>query len=67
MTVEKAETKIQSLLEKTITRNKDLQHGILLVHSDRLGFTWKFACGSTGKQQRPISEDQTYDSKNLNY
>ena len=60
MTVEKAETKVQSLLERTITKNKDLRHGILLVHSDSLGLKWKFAYGTTGKQQKPISEDHTF-------
>ncbi len=60
MTSEKAESKVQSLLERTVTKNKDLRHGILLVHSDRLNIKWKFACGTVGKEQKPITEDHNY-------
>ena len=60
MTSEKAESKVQSLLERTVTKNKDLRHGILLVHSDRLNIKWKFACGTVGKEQKLITEDHTY-------
>ena len=60
MTPEKAENKVQSLLEKTVTKNQDLQHGILLVHSDRLNIHWKFAHGTSGKEQEPITEDHTF-------
>jgi D-alanyl-D-alanine carboxypeptidase len=60
MPLQKAETKVQSLLEKTVNKNRDLQHGILLVHSDRLNIHWKFAYGTVGKGQKPITEDHTY-------
>jgi D-alanyl-D-alanine carboxypeptidase len=60
MTSEKAESKVRSLLEKTVKKNNDLRHGILLVHSDRLNIKWKFACGTVGKEQKLITEDHTY-------
>jgi D-alanyl-D-alanine carboxypeptidase len=56
----KAESKVQSLLEKTVNKNQDLQHGILLVHSDMLYIHWKFAYGTVGKGQKPITEDHTF-------
>jgi hypothetical protein len=39
-------SKVQSLLEKTVIRNPDLNHGILLLHSDRLDIHWKLAYGT---------------------
>ena len=60
MAPQKAESKIQSLLEKTVNKNQDLQHGILLVHSDKLNIHWKFAYGTVGKGQKPITEDHTF-------
>lgn len=60
MTPEKAENKIQSLLKKTVIKNQDLHHGILLVHSDRLNIHWKFAFGTIGKEQKLITEDHTF-------
>ena len=35
MTPEKAESKVQSLLEKTVTKKQDLRHGILLGHCQK--------------------------------
>ena len=60
MTPEKAENKIQSLLKKIVIKNQDLNHGILLVHSDRLNIHWKFAFGTVGKEQKSITEDHTF-------
>ena len=60
MTSENAESKIQSLLEKTVSRNRDLHHGLLLVHSERLNIHWKFAAGYTGKEQKAITQDHTF-------
>ena len=57
---QKAESKVQSLLEKTVNKNQDLQHGILLVHSDKLNIHWKFAYGTVGNGQKPITEDHTF-------
>ena len=60
MSPQKAENKIQSLLEKTVSKNKDLEHGILLVHSDKLNIHWKFAYGTVDKGTNPITEDHTF-------
>jgi CubicO group peptidase (beta-lactamase class C family) len=60
MAPQKAESKVQSLLEKTVNKNQELQHGILLVHSDKLNIHWKFAYGTVDKGKKPITEDHTY-------
>ena len=60
MEPEKAEIKLRLLLEKTVTKNQDLHHGILLVHSDSLNIHWKFASGIVGKEQKPITADHTF-------
>lgn len=60
MTPQKAESKVRSLLEKTVNKNQDLKHGILLVHSDKLNFHWKFAYGTFSKEKKPITEDHTF-------
>lgn len=57
---QKDESKVQSLLEKTVNKNQDLQHGILLVHSDKLNIHWEFAYGTVGNRQKPITEDHTF-------
>jgi hypothetical protein len=51
MTLGKAKSKIQLLLENTVSRKIDIYHGLLLVHSDSLNIHWKFAVGSVGKEQ----------------
>lgn len=60
MASENAESKIQSLIEKTVSKNKDLHHGLLLVHSNRLNIHWKFAVGYTGEEQKAITQDHTF-------
>ena len=57
---EKAETEVRALLEKTVNKNRDLRHGILLVHSDRLDIHWKFAYGTVSGGKQQVTEDHTY-------
>jgi CubicO group peptidase (beta-lactamase class C family) len=59
MTVQETKRKIQTMLQKTVDKKKDLHSGILLVHSDRLNIHWKFACTSEG-EQNTVTEDHTY-------
>jgi CubicO group peptidase (beta-lactamase class C family) len=49
---EQAEKKIQALLSKRVERDNSLHNSLLLVHSDKYGIHWKFACG--------MHEDQTF-------
>jgi D-alanyl-D-alanine carboxypeptidase len=60
MTHEKAKKKVQQLLVETVKKNRDLRHGILLVHSDRKNIHWKFAHGTVEKEQRQVTEDHTF-------
>ena len=56
----KAQDGIQKKLNNMVLKNKNLKHALLLVHSDRHGFCWKFASGVTGKEQKPIDKDSPY-------
>ena len=43
-----------------VKKKKDLKNTLLLIHSDRLNIHWKFAAGTTGPGETPISEDNPY-------
>ncbi|MFZ5642919.1 MAG: serine hydrolase domain-containing protein [Bacillota bacterium] len=56
----KAQDGIQKKLNNMVLKSKKLRHALLLVHSDKHGFHWKFASGVTGKEQKPINKDNPY-------
>ncbi|MFC1481751.1 serine hydrolase domain-containing protein [Candidatus Neomarinimicrobiota bacterium] len=45
LTPNEAEQKIQQLLERSVTRDKHVNLGLLLVHSDKLDIHWQYAAG----------------------
>jgi len=51
---------IQSNLNNRIKREKDLRNALLLIHSDKYKLHWKFAAGTTGSENNPISADNPY-------
>lgn len=59
MTVQEMKHKIQTLLQKTVDKNKDLHHAVLLLHSDKRDIHWKFACSTKGEQKQ-ITQDHTF-------
>ena len=52
--------KIKIKLEKMVLKRKDLKNALLLIHSDKLSIHWKFAVGTTGLKNQPISADHPY-------
>ncbi|UCE42657.1 MAG: beta-lactamase family protein [Candidatus Aminicenantes bacterium] len=42
---DQAEQKVRALLDKKVQKDKSLRNAILLVHSEKYGIHWKFACG----------------------
>lgn len=52
--------KIATCLEDMVRKDKDLQHCICLIHSDRSDIHWEYARGVTGSDQKPIQPDQPY-------
>jgi len=48
---------IKEELERMVLKDNNLKHALLLVHSDKYDFHWKFAFGTTGTEQRPITSD----------
>ena len=51
---------IKEELEKIVLKDKNLKHALLLVHSDKYDFHWKFAFGTTGTEHTPITSDNRY-------
>jgi D-alanyl-D-alanine carboxypeptidase len=51
---------IKEKLERMVLKDKNLKHALLLVHSDTHDFHWKFAFGTTGIEQKPITSDDPY-------
>jgi D-alanyl-D-alanine carboxypeptidase len=52
-----AEQKVRALLEKRVQKDKNLHNAILLVHSEKYGIHWKFACG--------VSKDHTFHTASI--
>lgn len=52
--------KIKSKLENMVMKRKDLEHALLLIHSDTLNIHWKFAAGVTGHDQKQIHVNNPY-------
>jgi CubicO group peptidase (beta-lactamase class C family) len=51
---------IQAELEKMFSKGRDLKNALLLVHSDKHDFHWKFALGTTADEQKPIGKNNPY-------
>jgi len=51
---------IKEKLNNMVLKDKNLKNALLLIHSDKYKFHWKFAFGTTGNEQRSINKDNPY-------
>jgi len=56
---------IKEKLERMVLKDKDLRNALLLVHSDKYDFHWKFAFGVTGAEQKIIENDNPYHNASI--
>ena len=65
MTKDKAEIRVQSILDKTVA-GSDLVHlGLLLVHSDRLDIHWTHTTGVSGEDDRAVLPGDRYHTASI--
>lgn len=58
--LQKTQERIHHKLEKMVQKRSDLKNSLLLLHSDKLDFHWKYAFGTTEKGKSPIGPDNPY-------
>ncbi len=60
-TTEHAEKKVRQVLEKKVEKDKYLYNAFLLIHSEKIGIHWNFACGMSGTENKvPTTTEHTF-------